>query len=60
MPMRLRANWVPLSVIRVSGTPKRAIQVDRKVSTHEATEIPLRGTASSQRIVRSTIVRRYL
>jgi hypothetical protein len=49
-------NWAPLSVVRVSGTPKRATQVERKASTQEAEEIPFRGVASSQREVRSIIV----
>jgi hypothetical protein len=53
------ANWVPLSEVNVSGTPKRATHEDRKASTHPEAEILLRGTASSQRIVRSTIVIMY-
>jgi hypothetical protein len=53
------ANWVPLSEVNVSGTPKRATQEDRKASTHEEADILLRGTASSQRVVLSTIVNMY-
>jgi hypothetical protein len=51
-------NWVPLSEVRVSGTPNLATQQERNADTQEAADISLRGTASSQREVRSTIVSR--
>jgi hypothetical protein len=52
------ANWVPLSDVMVYSTPNCATLVDRKPSTQMAAEIPLRGTVSTQRVVRSTIVKR--
>jgi hypothetical protein len=52
-------NCAPLSEVRVSGTPNLATQLNRKASPQEAAEMSLRGTASNQREVRSTIVRRY-
>jgi hypothetical protein len=53
------ANWVPLSEVTVTGTPKRETQEDRKASTQLRAEMLLRGTASSQRVVLSTMVKMY-
>jgi hypothetical protein len=53
-------NCVPLSDVSVSGTPNLATQWKRKASPQEAAEMSLSGTASNQREVRSTIVRRYM
>jgi hypothetical protein len=33
-------NWLPLSEVTVSGTPKRATQLDMKASIQDSAEIP--------------------
>jgi hypothetical protein len=40
---RAEVNWVPLSVVTVSGTPKRATQLGMKASTHVLASIFLEG-----------------
>ncbi len=53
-------NWLPLSEVTVSGTPNQETQLDMKASTQEAAAIPLSGTASTHRVVLSTIFIRYV
>jgi hypothetical protein len=52
-------NCVPLSEVRVCGTPKHGTQVDRKACMQEPAAIPLRGIASTHTVVLSTIIMRY-
>jgi hypothetical protein len=49
-------NWAPLSVVMVSGTPKRATHEPMKARTQAAADISFRGTASNQHVVLSIIV----
>ncbi len=46
-------------MVTVCGKPKRAIQEKQKASMHAEAAMLFRGTASSQRVVRSTIVIMY-
>jgi hypothetical protein len=52
-------NCAPLSVVTVSGTPKRATQEDKKALMQEAAEASLRGVASNHLVVLSITVKRY-
>jgi hypothetical protein len=52
-------NWAPLSVVTVSGTPKRATHEDKKALMQEAAEASLRGVASNHLVVLSITVKRY-
>ena len=54
---REEENCVPLSVVMVSGTPKREIQDEQNASAQDRADVEATGTASNQRVVRSTIVR---
>jgi hypothetical protein len=51
-------NCVPLSLVMVSGTPKRWIHPEKRAAAHSAAVVPVSGTASGHRLVRSTIVKR--
>ena len=50
-------NCVPLSDVMVSGTPKRLIQLWRKVEATLRAEVSAMGTASGQRVDLSIMVR---
>ena len=54
------SNWVPLSVVIVSGVPKRAIHPLKKASATVSARISTIGMASGQRVKRSTQVSKYL
>ncbi len=56
---RAEVNWVPLSVVTVSGTPKHATQLEMKASTHVLASMFLRGTASNHLVDLSMMVSRY-
>jgi hypothetical protein len=56
---RAEVNWVPLSMVTVSGTPKRATQLAMKASTHVLASMFLRGTASNHLVDLSMMVSRY-
>jgi hypothetical protein len=50
-------NFVPLSDVIVCGTPNLAIQVEQNASAQAEAVVEDRGTASAQRVVRSTMVK---
>ena len=50
-------NCVPLSEVRVAGTPNLATQDDTKVAAHVLAVISFRGTASNHLVVLSIMVR---
>ena len=56
---RADVNCVPLSVVTVPGTPKRATQLEMKASTHVLASMFFRGTASNHLVDLSMIVSRY-
>jgi hypothetical protein len=56
---RAEMNWVPLSVVTVSGMPKRATQLAIKASTHVLASIFLIGTASNHLVDLLMMVSRY-
>lgn len=51
-------NCDPRSVVMVCVTPKREIHAETSASAHEEAVVEDRGTASGQRVVLSTMVRR--
>jgi hypothetical protein len=55
---RLDVNCAPLSEVMTEGTPNRCIQPENRAAAQSAAATPLRGIASGQRVVRSTIVKR--
>jgi hypothetical protein len=55
---RLEVNCAPLSDVMTEGTPNRWIQPEKRADAQSAAAILLRGMASGQRVVRSTIVKR--
>jgi hypothetical protein len=57
---RAEVNWVPLSMVTVSGTPKRATQLEMKASTHVLASMFLRRTASNHLVDLSMMVSRPL
>ena len=64
MPRRVQSccyvadeNCVPLSEVRVAGTPNLATQDDKNVAVHVFADISFRGTASSHLVVLSITVR---
>jgi len=50
-------NCVPLSEVKVEGTPTLETQVEIKALTQTSVEIDDKGTASGQRVVLSIMVR---
>ena len=50
-------NCVPLSEVRVAGTPNLATQEDMKAAAHVLAVISFSGTASSHLVVLSIMVR---
>jgi hypothetical protein len=56
---RAEVSCVPLSVVTVPGTPKRATQLEMKASTHMLASMFLRGTASNHLVDLSMMVNRY-
>ena len=50
-------NCVPLSEVRVAGTPNLATQEDMKAAAHMLAVISFSGTASSRLVVLSIILR---
>ena len=56
---RLDVNCVPLSEVMTEGTPNRWIQPEKRAAAQSAAAVLLSGTASGQRVVRSTTVKRY-
>ena len=50
-------NCVPLSEVRVTGTPYLATQEDMKVAEHVLAVISLSGTSSNHLVVLSMMVR---
>ena len=50
-------NCVPLSEVRVVGTPNLATQDDMKAAVHVLAVISFRGTASNHLVVLSIMVR---
>ena len=50
-------SCVPLSEVRVAGTPNLATQEDMKAAEHVLAAISFRGTASSHLVVLSMMVR---
>jgi hypothetical protein len=52
-------NWGPLSLVIISGTPKRCIHPWRRAAAQSAAVVEVRGIASGQRVVLSTTVNRY-
>jgi hypothetical protein len=56
---RAEVNCVPLSVVTVPGTPKRATQLEMKASTHVLASMFFRGTASNHLVDLSMMVSRY-
>ena len=64
MPRRVQScchvadeNCVPLSKVRVAGTPNLATQDDMKAAVHVLADISFRGTASSHLVVLSIMLR---
>jgi hypothetical protein len=51
-------NWEPLLLVIVPGTPKRWIHPCRRAAAQSAAVVEASGTASGQRVVLSTIVKR--
>ena len=51
-------NCVPLSLVIISGTPKREIQPWKMAEAHSVAEIPVIGITSGQRVDLSTQVNR--
>jgi hypothetical protein len=51
-------NWGPLSLVIISGTPNRWIQPWRRAAAQSAAVVEESGTASGQRVVLSTTVKR--
>jgi hypothetical protein len=54
-----KKNWAPLSVVTISGMPKRATHVVRNAPVQEAAEISFSGVASNHLVVRSMTVKIY-
>ena len=52
-------NCVPWPEVRMEGRPNRETQEERKAHTQDSAEIEANGVNSSQRVVRSIMVRRY-
>jgi hypothetical protein len=52
-------NWAPLSEVRVSGTPWRAIQWENNAWAQSAAVVARMGTASIHLVVLSIIVNKY-
>jgi hypothetical protein len=52
-------NWAPLSEVRVSGTPCRAIQWANNAWAQSAAVVARNGTASIHLVVLSIIVNKY-
>jgi hypothetical protein len=52
-------NWLPLSEVRVSGTPNLEIQVEINARTQDSAEIEDNGTTSGHLVLLSIIVSRY-
>ena len=50
-------NCVPLSEVRIAGTPNLATQEDMKAAVHVLAVISFSGTASNHLVVLSIIVR---
>ena len=53
-------NWAPLSVVTVSGIPKRATQLSMNACKTVSAVVSGIGTTSGHLVVRSTMVSRYL
>ncbi len=56
---RAEVNCVPLSVVTIPGTPKRATQLEMKASTHVLASMFFKGTASNHMVDLSMMVSRY-
>jgi hypothetical protein len=52
-------NWLPLSEVRVSGTPNLEIQVEINARTQDSAVIEDNGTTSGHLVLLSIIVSRY-
>ena len=52
-------NWLPLSEVRVSGTPNLATQVEIKALTQDSAVIDNKGTTSGHLVLLSIIVSGY-
>jgi hypothetical protein len=52
-------NCGPLSLVMIPGTPKRCIQPCRRAAAQSAAVVEASGIASGQRVVLSTMVKRY-
>ena len=50
-------NWMPLSEVRVAGTPNLATQEDMKAAAHVFAVISFNGTASNHLMVLSMMVK---
>jgi hypothetical protein len=48
---RAEVNYVPLSVVTIPGTPKRATQLEMKASIHVLASMFFKGTASNHLVV---------
>jgi hypothetical protein len=57
---REEINWEPRSEVMVWGTPKREIQVEQSASAQARAEEEERGAASTQRVVRSMMVKMWV
>ena len=53
-------NEEPRSEVMCSGMPNLETQAERKAAAHEEDIASTMGTASGQRVERSTMVKRYL
>jgi len=52
-------NWLPLSEVRVSGTPNLETQVEIYALTQDSAVIEDKGTTSGHLVLLSIIVSRY-
>jgi hypothetical protein len=55
---KLDVNCAPLSEVMTDGIPNLCIQPEKRAAAQSAAVTLLRGIASGQRVVRSTIVKR--
>jgi hypothetical protein len=53
-------NCAPLSEVITAGRPWRAIQPANRANAQSAAVVQERGTASDHRVVRSTMVKRWV
>ena len=57
---REEVNWAPRSDVRRAGTPKRETQERQKAEAQSEAVVEDKGTTSTQRVVRSTMVKRWV